>query len=202
MLVSAFEGDAEGREESAHADLDVVADGADGVDGSSRGVLELPVLMISSVQGFGNSVAMSMPTSAMARTAAWFTSLPGSEPPDQAMALPSARWLNQPSAIWDRPALWTQRNSTVGVPSPLPPGLAGINPPLSGGRGLTVGNDQVDAGRSGWRYRASAIASAPPMSWATMKAGTEDGRMPANVSLRVRPMVTAGLAKLVDDVNQ
>ena len=26
--------------------------------------------------------------------------------------------------------------------------------------------------------------------------------MPANVSLSVRPIVTAGLAKLVDDVNQ
>ena len=35
-----------------------------------------------------------------------------------------------------------------------------------------------------------------------MKAGTEDGPMPAKVSLRVRPMVTAGLAKLVDEVNQ
>ena len=35
-----------------------------------------------------------------------------------------------------------------------------------------------------------------------MKPGAEDGSIPANVSLRVRPMVTAGLAKLVDDVNQ
>ena len=35
-----------------------------------------------------------------------------------------------------------------------------------------------------------------------MNAGTEDGSMPAKVSLSVRPMVTAGLAKVVDDVNQ
>ena len=35
-----------------------------------------------------------------------------------------------------------------------------------------------------------------------MKAGTEAGSMPAKVSLRVRPIVTAGLAKLVEEVNQ
>ena len=35
-----------------------------------------------------------------------------------------------------------------------------------------------------------------------MNAGTDAGSMPAKVSLRERPMVTAGLAKLVDDVNQ
>ena len=40
------------------------------------------------------------------------------------------------------------------------------------------------------------------MSWATMNAGTDDGSMPAKVSLSVRAIVTAGLAKLVDDVNQ
>ena len=32
--------------------------------------------------------------------------------------------------------------------------------------------------------------------------GTLAGAMPANVSLSIRPTVTAGLAKLVDDVNQ
>ena len=35
-----------------------------------------------------------------------------------------------------------------------------------------------------------------------MNAGAEDGLIPAKVSVRVRPIVTAGLAKLVDDVNQ
>ncbi len=35
-----------------------------------------------------------------------------------------------------------------------------------------------------------------------MNAGTDAGSMPAKVLLRVRPIVTAGLAKLVDDVNQ
>src|SRR5262245_7176444 len=72
---------------------------------------------ISSVHGLGNSWVMSMPTSAMARTADGLTSLPGSDPPDHATARSPARWLNQPSAIWDRPALWTHRNSTTGLPS-------------------------------------------------------------------------------------
>src|SRR5262245_40206030 len=35
-----------------------------------------------------------------------------------------------------------------------------------------------------------------------MKAGTDSGAMPANVSVNARATVTAGLAKLVDDVNQ
>ena len=35
-----------------------------------------------------------------------------------------------------------------------------------------------------------------------MKPGAEAGRMPVKVSLRVRATVTAGLAKLVDEVNQ
>ena len=36
------------------------------------------------------------------------------------------------------------------------------------------------------------------MIWATMNAGTLLGAMPAKVSVRQRPMVTAGFAKLVD----
>jgi len=35
-----------------------------------------------------------------------------------------------------------------------------------------------------------------------MNPGTSAGRMPAKVSLAERPRVTAGLAKLVDAVNQ
>jgi hypothetical protein len=35
-----------------------------------------------------------------------------------------------------------------------------------------------------------------------MKAGAEDGAIPANVLLRERAIVTAGLAKEVDAVNQ
>ena len=35
-----------------------------------------------------------------------------------------------------------------------------------------------------------------------MKGSTEDGAIPAKVSENIRPMVMAGLAKLVEDVNQ
>src|SRR4051794_41069565 len=35
-----------------------------------------------------------------------------------------------------------------------------------------------------------------------MNAGTDDGAMPANVFVSIRPIVTAGLANDVDDVNQ
>jgi hypothetical protein len=72
---------------------------------------------ISSVQRLGNSLVMSMPTSAMAWTAAGLISLPGSDPPDQAIAWSPARWVKKPSAIWERPALWMRTNNTVGLAS-------------------------------------------------------------------------------------
>ena len=40
------------------------------------------------------------------------------------------------------------------------------------------------------------------MTWAAMNAGTDDGAMPANVSENIRPMVIAGLAKLVEEVKK
>src|SRR4029077_15941395 len=40
------------------------------------------------------------------------------------------------------------------------------------------------------------------MICAPMKLGTEKGAIPANVSENIRPMVIAGLAKLVEEVNQ
>jgi hypothetical protein len=40
------------------------------------------------------------------------------------------------------------------------------------------------------------------MSWATTKPGTDAGAIPAKVSLKMRPMLTAGLANDVDEVNQ
>ena len=45
-------------------------------------------------------------------------------------------------------------------------------------------------------------AMAAPMSCMTMNIGAEDGSIPAKVSDRVRAIVTAGLAKLVEEVNQ
>jgi hypothetical protein len=46
------------------------------------------------------------------------------------------------------------------------------------------------------------IATAAPPSWAITNAGTEAGAMPAKVSESMRPTVIAGLAKLVELVNQ
>ncbi len=43
---------------------------------------------------------------------------------------------------------------------------------------------------------------APPISCIPMKAATELGAMPANVSENMRPIVTAGLANDVELVNQ
>ena len=50
--------------------------------------------------------------------------------------------------------------------------------------------------------RAAATASSAPASWAATNAGADAGAMPAKLSDRVRASVTAGFAKLVDDVNQ
>src|SRR5713101_9459226 len=54
----------------------------------------------------------------------------------------------------------------------------------------------------GKRNTPTATARSAPNTCITTNMGTLLGAMPANVSLRVRPIVTAGLAKLVDDVNQ
>ena len=88
---------------------------------------------------------MSMPTSAIAVTADGLTSLPGSDPPDHATARSPARWLNQPSAICDRPALCTHRNSTFGDRVAE---VAGIVAP-SGGVGVVVGDDEIVGGHVG-----------------------------------------------------
>src|ERR1035438_7474712 len=45
-------------------------------------------------------------------------------------------------------------------------------------------------------------ARTPPMTWAAMKARTEDGAIPAKVAENIRPTVIAGLAKLVEDVKK
>jgi hypothetical protein len=40
------------------------------------------------------------------------------------------------------------------------------------------------------------------MNWAAMKGTTDEGAMPAKVSVSVLARVTAGLAKLVEAMNQ
>jgi hypothetical protein len=48
----------------------------------------------------------------------------------------------------------------------------------------------------------AAIATIPPTAWTAMYAGAEAGAMPAKVSENIRPMVIAGLAKLVELVKK
>ena len=45
-----------------------------------------------------------------------------------------------------------------------------------------------------------ALATPTPTSCITMNIGAHDGSIPAKVSLNARPTVTAGFAKLVDEV--
>ena len=54
----------------------------------------------------------------------------------------------------------------------------------------------------GNRIRRRPRPTAAPASCARTNAGTEDGAMPAKVSLKMRPTVTAGFAKDVEQVNQ
>lgn len=69
----------------------------------------------SVVSTVGRWPEMSMPTSAIASTAAGLTWSPGAEPAERTSTLSPARCRSQPAAIWERPALWTQTNSTLGV---------------------------------------------------------------------------------------
>ncbi len=46
------------------------------------------------------------------------------------------------------------------------------------------------------------FASTAPASWEMMNAGARPGKIPLNVFEKLLAMVTAGLAKLVDAVNQ
>ena len=56
--------------------------------------------------------------------------------------------------------------------------------------------------KRGYRARITSTATVPPTIWAAMNDGTEDGAMPAKVAENIRPMVIAGLAKLVEDVKK
>ena len=48
----------------------------------------------------------------------------------------------------------------------------------------------------------AAKPSAAPMNWKAMKAGTDEISIPENESLKDRAIVTAGLAKDVDEVKK
>src|SRR3954447_19769488 len=69
----------------------------------------------SVVRIFGFWSEMSMPTSAMACTAAGLTASLGAEPAERTSTASPAREASQPAAIWERPALCTQTNRTLGL---------------------------------------------------------------------------------------
>jgi hypothetical protein len=51
-------------------------------------------------------------------------------------------------------------------------------------------------------HRIATNATRAPVNSARMNHGASTGRMPENVSVRLRATATAGLAKLVEAVNQ
>ena len=55
---------------------------------------------------------------------------------------------------------------------------------------------------AGYRNLISTTPAIPPPTCAAMNTGADEGAIPANVSENIRPTVIAGLAKLVDEVNQ
>src|SRR5215467_6910188 len=58
------------------------------------------------------------------------------------------------------------------------------------------------SGNEGTSQRNRIVAAAAPTAWLTKNAGTSAGRIPANVSVAARAIVTAGFANDVDAVNQ
>ena len=68
-----------------------------------------------------------------------------------------------------------------------------------------MNTDEQDRGRIdhfGWVTLMTATAKRHPTNWQTMNIGALAGSMPAKVSEKVRAMVTAGLAKLVEEVKK
>jgi hypothetical protein len=64
---------------------------------------------------FGVWSVTSMPTSAMASTAAALIVSTGPEPAERSSTASPARWRSQPASICERPALCTHTNRTLGL---------------------------------------------------------------------------------------
>src|SRR5699024_4715323 len=124
-------------DELLDAGTDLVAHRADFRDALAGWVLGFPVLVplagvvgagvdashgddhVGGLDGFGVRTfgfwwEISMPTSAMASTAAGLIESAGADPAERTAMRSPASSLSHPAAIWDRPALWTQTNKTLG----------------------------------------------------------------------------------------
>src|SRR6516164_9923847 len=99
---------------------------------------------LSVVSGLGNSREMSRPISAMAWTTAGLSWPAGWDPAEETRTRPAAWWSSRAAAIWERPALCVQTNSTSGMSV-----TGGCLPRSAGLLGwiLMVGDD--DVGRVG-----------------------------------------------------
>jgi hypothetical protein len=65
----------------------------------------------------------------------------------------------------------------------------------------SVNGSLTDCRGRGNKATVRAIAMPAPRSWAARNGSTEAGAMPAKVSVKMRPMVTAGFANEVELVN-
>lgn len=65
----------------------------------------------------------------------------------------------------------------------------------------TTTSSGTGAGRP-WTTAAAPSPSTAPGNWAAMNGATEVGAIPARAWVNVRPMVTAGFAKDVEEVIQ
>ncbi len=80
-----------------------------------------------------------MPSSAMAATAAGLTASAGADPAERTSTASPARWRRKAAAIWERPALWTQRKSTTGVGASV---TVTVTPEWLGRLGSVSGGDR------------------------------------------------------------
>src|SRR5512144_2175372 len=79
------------------------------------------------VRTLGVAAVMSMPTSAMAATATGLTRSAGMVPAERISTASLASAVRKPAAIWERPALCTQTNRTLGLSDTVRSTLAGIS---------------------------------------------------------------------------
>ena len=126
-------------EKGLDAAVDLVADRADGSMPLPGGVVELPVQValagieragvaaahgdddvggldggVVELLGMGAVGVRSMPSSAIASTTAGLISSAGAVPAERTTTRSPAWWASRAAAICERPALWTQTNSTSG----------------------------------------------------------------------------------------
>ena len=157
-------------------------------------------------------------------TSAWTCSTAAAWP-ERAPDLPPMRaWdgLREPGFVVAVPAQGMGRQLPRGPPAlpvhhvPSPAGIESAQPRIRARRRtadgyqpagtvrarLEAGDQAAPVRRSSNRKCAAVAPSAAPANCAAMNAGTSAGAIPAKLFERLRAIVIAGLAKLVEEVNQ